>query len=137
MRTKPTPESDVLRLCVSSSEECLLIARIAGASWCGCTLVVGENRVFLGAESRSYIIDHLIEALGPRRNVTGRINDLEVSWVLSLAEEHSSLYIAGEADCRVLFLQDRNGQLIHTMRLSMSDVESWRAELDRYRRMFA
>lgn len=118
-----------MKLC-DGAGDCLVLEDREGINWCGCTLVTAKGTRYLGAESWRYVMVHLIDGLNGQGKSAGRIEDDEVRWVLSLAEEHCSLYVADrEGGTEVFYWQDRRGALVHAMRLSSNDVSAWIDEL--------
>jgi hypothetical protein len=103
-------------------------------SWCPCTLVQGEVSRYLGAASLDYITRHLwdsllVEMIPEDIPYSGEVYGQKVRWVLSLSEEHSSLYMASTDSCRLLFWQDSRANLIALMHLSQEGVAIWRRRL--------
>jgi hypothetical protein len=92
--------------------------------WCECTLI-GETQTYrLGAESPSYIAKKLFTALC-ELNEQVMPDSQSYLWVLSLAEIHSSLYIAQERDFKFLLWQDADANTLAQMCLSSEDCLTW------------
>ena len=92
--------------------------------WCDCVLIESEHVHKLGSESLSYIVPRLFAALCE----SNKPKDSDVSsysWVLSLAEIHSSLYVAQRGDTKALLWQDADAHSIGEMILSLDDCLAW------------
>ena len=105
---------------------------VTDEAWCRCTLIGVKTAIFLGAESLSYLRDHLMSifdqnAVGIRSQWAGYD---EVRWILTLAEAYHSLYVANDGPDRTLLWQDKHAQLICTMRLTLEDCARWRSQIE-------
>lgn len=99
-------------------------------SWCQCWLLLGSQRISLGAESFSYIASHLLSALEMTdEQYTSEWHGYQVKWALSLADNHSTLYVAGEGSQLILLWQAATTELIARFRLSTDDCSLWRTEI--------
>ena len=82
----------------------------------------------LGADTRLKIIERLInngllESLVG--DFVGAVDGISVHWVLSLSEDHCTLYAADVEGSRVLIVQDSDAQTIATIPLSPPMRERW------------
>jgi hypothetical protein len=78
--------------------------------WCKCWLVIEENKTYLGAESLKYLKDHLLAGLDDSpKEISGHLYKYDFSWVLSLEEVHSALYVAKDDLGKVLLVQNLSG----------------------------
>ncbi len=79
--------------------------------WCKCWLVIEENKTYLGAESLEYLKDHLLAGLDDSpKEISGHLYKYNFSWVLSLEEVHSVLYVAKDDLGKVLLVQNVGGK---------------------------
>jgi hypothetical protein len=108
----------------------LLIEERPGVAWYGCTLLVSDQESYLGAESRAYLVAHLLEVPKDPGPVTGVMAGEPVRWVLSLSERHCSLYVHdGPEGEKTLFWQDGNGRIIHRGCLDVAALAVWQRVL--------
>lgn len=118
----------MLQLC--ASEDCIYVDT-TDSRWCKCWLIKGEEIVFLGAESLKYVMDHLLSGLDNNSKKTvGNLLGYDVWWVLSLAEAHHTLYAAMANEDRILLWQDKNANVISTVRLSQIQYLLWHDQLE-------
>lgn len=113
---------------ILESKEARLVLSIGKENdWTGINLVKDDISEFLGAEVLSVIVERLRNALNePEANLLDyKINGLQVKWFLNLAEMHSSFYCALEGSNLRLFIQNDEGNLIHSFALSSKEVSSW------------
>lgn len=113
---------------ILESKEARLVLSIGKENdWTGITLVKDDISEFLGAEVLHIIAERLHNALNePEANLLDyKINGLQVKWILNLAEMHSSFYCALEGSSLRLFIQNDEGNLIHSFALSSKEVSSW------------
>ena len=101
--------------------------------WCRCQLVA-DGVTDLGAETLTYIVSHLLEALD-RTNwqKIGYISNCPVRWVLSLAEAHCILYAAESDSDLILIWQGKDEHVIGNLRLSAEQCRQWRNTLSALR----
>lgn len=96
-----------------------------GNNWCTVSIVNGEKITKLGADIKSIIYKKIIEGFGKfnEREAVGTIEGIKVISILSLFEEHCSLYFGIRDDEKILFIQNAKGELIERLRLTNSDLE--------------
>src|SRR6266496_6524197 len=115
----------MIRLC--TSEYCFEIDT-ANARWCQCWLTKGENAIYLGAESLLYLKEHLLSGLddNPKESM-GRLEDMSVSWILSLAEAHYVLYVSMNTEDKTLIWQNAQsaGKETYIMTMSRDQLLQW------------
>ncbi len=121
----------ITRLC--TPEFCIEVDT-TNKGWWRCSLASGESCQYLGAETPEYLTNHLLTVLNLRwedlgETIAGDIDGYAVKWVLSLSEDHSSLYVAPDGDCKLLFWQDAHARPICVMRLSPELVAQWHNQL--------
>jgi hypothetical protein len=97
--------------------------------------VHGDNVHPLGAESLEYISKQLLPALSIpweelEQPVAGEINGYSVKWVLTLSEEHSTLYLSIDGNTRLLYWQDKDANLIFIIYLSAEQATQWKGQLE-------
>ncbi len=101
---------------------------ITNTSWCKCWLIVDEDKSYLGAESLKYIKDHLLAGLDDRpKEISGHLYKYDFSWVLSLSEVHTGLYVAQNGLGKVLLVQNADGHTneICLIKLSQDRCLQW------------
>jgi hypothetical protein len=97
--------------------------------WCPCWLS-GDPPIYLGAESLGYLIRRLSTALvDTEGEYNGDIHGRKVSWVLSLFEAHTALYVARDRPDHILFWQDDKTAVVGTMRLQPEHRVEWHERL--------
>jgi hypothetical protein len=102
-----------------------LILRIE-EGWCRCFVSdCGEQLV--GGQPTDYVINHLLQALeNPLANPAGEIEGQAVSWVMSLASPHASIYSAVIDQNQWLLIQNADGEISHTIGLTPALVRLWK-----------
>ena len=117
----------MINLC--SNEYCIKIDTINN-SWCKCWLIIDENTSYLGSESLKYLKDHLLAGLNdsPKKS-DGHLHGYDFSWVLSLSEIHTALYVAADDQGKVLLLQDVHAKEICMIKLSQDQCLQWLNEI--------
>ena len=94
--------------------------RVGNDDWCECVLVDKTQIHNLGRENLSYITKQLFVALsGTKKQETN--DNKSYSWVLSLGEIHSSLYLARGGDTTFLLWQDANAKTLAEISLSLAE----------------
>ena len=108
-----------------------LVLESEPSSWCRVSLHSEQGSTALGGDTRTVIVERLRAALSDETTspVAGVLRGVEVRWVLSLAEEHATLFIGNYSGRRTLFIQAHDGSLLETLMLSCEDVVRWRALL--------
>ncbi|MDQ2687309.1 MAG: hypothetical protein M3Y28_05525, partial [Armatimonadota bacterium] len=105
--------------------------------WCLCSLM-GNNRIYLGAETADYLLPRLLDAVDGRPGgvpPSGEIAGRSVHWALSLSEAHHALYYADYGPQRLLFWQNAQQApvtLVGTITLSPEQRRQWRAQLEAF-----
>jgi hypothetical protein len=100
----------------------------ANQSWCKCWLIIGKDKTYLGAESLKYLKVHLLAGLDDSpKEISGRLYKYNFSWVLSLSEVHTVLYVASDDQDKVLLLQNADGQVqeVCLIKLSRDQCLQW------------
>lgn len=98
--------------------------------WARCYLTREGGEVFLGAESIAHIVESLSSGLcGAAGEADGHISGRVVRWVLSLAEQHCTLYVTADGGEPTLFWQDRDGSLLATLALPEATRGEWCEQL--------
>ena len=99
---------------------------ITNNSWCKCWLKIGESVTYLGAADLKYLKNHLLAGLddSPKES-SGHLHEYDVSWVLSLSEAHTVLYVAVDDQGKVLLLQDADAKEICMIKLSQDQYLQW------------
>jgi len=103
---------------------------ITNRNWCKCWLIIDDNSTYLGSESLEYLKEHLLTGLDDdQKKISGHVYGHDFSWVLSLAEVHTTLYIAKNGQDRILLLQDTNGQDICIIELPNDKYLEWQNQI--------
>ena len=98
--------------------------------WAKCYLLVGDSKIFLGADDIRILAQRLISHLeDERREPVGEIAGHLVYWVVSLFEAHYTLYFYREGGVRVLLWQDEMAKLVATVKLDGKQYQKWRKQL--------
>jgi hypothetical protein len=103
--------------------------------WCQLTLRIQQQSIDLGADTRSIVVQRLLRALtNPLgTKATGSIQGIEVHWVMTLAEKHSTIYVSqteqGLTPSRCLFFQDSEGTLLGRLDLTDKVLNAWICQL--------
>ena len=117
----------MLRLC--ADKYCMEIDT-TNKNWCKCWLVIDDNFTYIGAENLQYLKDHLLAGFDDSPKViSGNLHGYDFSWVLSLAEVHTTLYFAEDGQERILLFQDADGKEICTLKLSHNKYLEWRNQI--------
>src|SRR5690349_23166220 len=99
-------------------------ADLGHGDWCRLQLEVDGAVFTLGAEAKSVVFERLARALADELPAsTTKIEGISATWLLSLAEEHSSVFAAEIEGRRTLFFQGPDGRLL--ARAVLSDSERW------------
>jgi hypothetical protein len=108
-----------------------LVLRAEDAGWCRVALVFESRTLALGADRLDVISKKLSAGLGelPEGPSAGRIQGVDARWILSLNEEHASLYVGQGSGRWLLFVQGADGSLLGRLELTESDRERWLREL--------
>jgi hypothetical protein len=113
-----------------SGEATLVLEEKSGVEWYGCSLRVSGADSYLGAESRGYLLAHLVHVADVSGSPIGEISGFPVRWVLSLAERHSSLYVHDSSPrAKLLFWQDAKGAVQERLELNDPALREWRRVL--------
>ena len=105
--------------------------------WCEMELAFDGRRLPIGADVEYIVIERLLRGL--RDSLTGpsagSIGGIEVVWILSLAERHTSVYASQYEGKRILFFQDADGNLLTRIELADTDRQRWIRELQAIRKL--
>jgi len=101
-------------LILDLNDTTFLTLEIGEGNWTQVSLKTEKGIIILGAESLTSITHKILSAFQeyPIRKTVGKFDGLNVIWVLSLAEKHSSLYLARTSSRSILFFQNSEGKLI-------------------------
>lgn len=118
----------VIKLVASKTE---LTLRSDDDGWCEIDLFLGGRNVRLGADQQKLVTERLASGLDRelKGDVVGVINGMDVVWVLSLSEEHGTIFAAADGERRVIFFQEASGLLLGTVVLSTEDRARWLGQL--------
>lgn len=118
----------VISLVCSEGELCLAWNEVG---WCEVVLVASGQRYQLGAETKDIVVARLSDGLDKKLEgqASGSIENVEVRWVLSLAERHYSIYAAEVSNRRVLFFQGPDGGLVGKLSLDPEERSRWCQQL--------
>jgi hypothetical protein len=98
--------------------------------WSKCYLVEGTGSLYLGAALIENLARKILAHLEGEPEVEGEeIEGKSARRVITLSEEHHTLYLGGEGSERRLFVRDRDGKVIARKGLTGPGLEKWREEL--------
>lgn len=102
------------------------------SGWCKVQLAHAGQLLQLGADTKSVVIERLMQGLLDelRGQSSGLIDGINVTWVLSLAERHTSIYAAQHEHKKLLFFQDADGKVVARIELTDEDRQRWLRELE-------
>jgi hypothetical protein len=89
--------------------------------WCHVVLIADGIERPLGAERQKYITDQFLRFFSE--------TSIDVRWILSLSELHSSLYGCDSGEDVIIHIQDANGSSVCKLVLSQVEKASWIQEL--------
>ena len=86
----------------------------------------------LGAEAAALFLPRLRRGLADvlSGSTVGTIDGIDVKWVLTLAEGHTTIFAGDLGDQRILFFQDKDGQLIGSLGLPIALRRDWVERID-------
>jgi len=115
---------------LASDDATLHIAPDTG-DWSRVTLELATGREALGADAHAKIVARLTAGLAPTLSgsTIGMIKGNPVRVVMSLFDEHCTIYAADEGNIRQRFVQRADTTLATTLRLSRECCEKWLAVL--------
>jgi len=95
--------------------------------WCEVYIRIGYKTIRLGADHEAIVVQRLMSAMDRNLNgpMVGAIQGINVVWILSLAEEHATIYAGDDAGYRILFFQDASGNPVGDVRLTHDDKRHW------------
>jgi hypothetical protein len=95
--------------------------------WCKVILLTAGKEITLGADVFPVLRTRLREAFrsDSAASVCGEIDGRPVRWVLSLFEEHGSIYAADDRGSVILYFQDADGKMIAQTVLGAIERRSW------------
>jgi hypothetical protein len=103
-----------------------------GAAWCRC-FISGRRERLIGGQPADYVVHHLLEALeNPSGNPAGEVDGHAVSWVMSLASPHVSIYSAVIEQNQWLLIENADGSISRTIGLTPELVRLWSSKLRSY-----
>ena len=99
--------------------------------WCTVKLSVGEQAYPVGSDTFVKVREKLRQCLGENLSgaSNGSIEQVEVEWVMSLMEDHCSIYAGETPGGRTFFVQDANGHLLAKLVLDATQRAEWRKRL--------
>jgi len=107
----------------------LMLRTEENTGWCRC-FIRNRDEHLIGGQPAKYLIHHLLAALAdPQANPAGEIEGHPVSWVMSLASPHVSVYCAQVDQQRWLFFQNAEAIIIRIIILTPEQQEHWKSEL--------
>jgi len=106
--------------------------RLSGdADWCDVRLENASQEIELGADSAAVVLERIAAALADDfpTGSAGQIDGLDVAWVVSLSEHHTSMYVATSGSDRVLLFEDAAGKVIGRVELDEAERGEWAVAL--------
>jgi hypothetical protein len=110
-----------------------LTLQVGNQGWTSVVLLIDEHKHSLGADTLSIIATRIINALeAPLASKdSGEIDGVRVRWVLSLSEQHHTIYLAVVNEGIKLFIQHPDTTVVGSILLSDSDIARWLESLRR------
>lgn len=129
-RTSPparAPQNAVLH----ASSGALVLREVDG-SWWQLSVEIGPTPHVLGSDTKKVIVSRLREGLAGSlgSKTAGVFDGTQTAWVLSLSEEHCSVYAGDEKGSRRFFFQDADGAHLGSLSLSSEEREAWLTRLE-------
>lgn len=110
-----------------------LLLKMDANFWVRCYLTDFEKDLFLGAETRKYLIERLINCFTSVETTPPLpLNGHQVNWVLTLSETHVVLYCARENDNFLFLWQNttaKKPEIIGTIEVDEQQASLWMEEL--------
>ncbi len=98
--------------------------------WSKCYLVEGKRELYLGAGLIENLARKILAHLeGEAKSEGEEIAEKGARRVITLSEEHHTLYLGGAGSERRFTVQDRDGKVIARKGLTAPGLEKWRDEL--------
>jgi hypothetical protein len=100
--------------------------------WCAVTLSLAGSDHRLGADAPKVVLMKLAAGLADelRGKEIGKIRGLPVRAIMSLFEDHCTIYATNEGDDRLWIVQRPDASLLGTVRLSREDRVRWLASVE-------
>jgi hypothetical protein len=106
--------------------ECSLELITDSTGWTKVYFISSDIRKHIGADTIEIIQNRLIENLcHPNSASAGKINGQEVFWVISLSEEHYTLYASKITEGWQVYLQGPDGKIYWSGLLSKNQHDLW------------
>lgn len=119
-------------LYLESMEADLLLtwSDLGAGDWCQVELRRGHEQLQLDAEAKHIVFERLARGLSDDvGDATSQMSGVPVTWVLSLAERHSSISVTRTRDRRRVFVRGPSGAVVATFELSSDERKKWEREL--------
>lgn len=99
--------------------------------WCELRLETLGREIELGADSAAVVLGRLASAVAEPLTLepAGEIGGLSVAWVVSLSEQHTTIYVGASKSRRVLFFQDADGRTLARVDLDERRRGEWSEKL--------
>jgi hypothetical protein len=106
--------------------------------FCSMYFFDGDYEHYLGQDLSLIVLSRLIEAFEKRLPLAGNIKNVNVAWVLSMPDAHSTLYLeisdsSNQTESRKIFFEDKHGKLIGFLDVESSELSLWIESLRRMR----
>ena len=100
-------------------------------NWCNISFSKHSNVINLGADNLQVLVRKIINGIDfdKKKDIIGNINNVQVSWIFSLTEKHSTAYWGQDHNKNIFFFQDSNGNLIGSLDMSNEEMISFCNEM--------
>lgn len=102
--------------------------------WTKCHfLSVNDEPYFLGAQMSSYLRECLTSIISKKlKPSSGVIDGNEVMFILSLSEEHHTFYGVYLNNTLLIYVQNKEAQVVNKLRVSANQLEIWKNKLTNF-----
>jgi hypothetical protein len=116
---------------LAASEGTLRVHPPQKDGWCRVELETAGNIEVLGADARDKVLKRLAAGVRDvfKGSAVGMIKGIPVHAVMSLFENHCTIYAADANGMRTLFVQRADGRLAGTLSLTAEQRQQWLAVL--------
>lgn len=106
---------------------------LEGQDWCVVSLRVGGSLTKLGAEAFNVLAPRILKNVtAPGTQSIGEISGHVVHWLVSLAEDHHTLYVHFASTHRLIFIESPSGTCIWHGVLTEPQLKLWEQILATY-----
>ena len=105
-------------------ENIVLYTQPVKGEWCLIFLKCNNEIIKLGEEDRSIFLERLTVLFNyDLAEINGQIENLDVTWIASLAESHCAIYAGIKNDNLCIFFVSQSGEIIERVELSRIEAK--------------